>query len=140
MKRSLITCCALLLSAPVFSQITAKQETFNFIFSKLSRYTTQVNVLRTPYHQVLFDPKITQWEETITFETPDKTLSFPMKDIRTATVNDNNVILTGPNGEATVYMDTHAEPRLKERLESALDEYIERSRTKEYTVYEYTEQ
>lgn len=140
MKKSLITFCALLLSAPAFSQITAKQETFNFIFSKLNRYATQVNVLRTPDHYVLFDPKITQWEETITFETPDKVLSFPMKDVRAATVNDNNVILTGPNGEATVYMDTHAEPHLKERLESALDEYIERSETKEYTVYEYTDQ
>jgi hypothetical protein len=138
MKKSLITFCALLLSAPAFSQLTAQQETFNFIFSKLSRYTTQVNMVRT--HFVLFDPKITQSGETIIFETPDKTLSIPLNDISTANVENYGLVLTGPAGEARLYMDINAEPGLREKLEGALAEYMERAQTKEYTVYEYTEQ
>ena len=138
MKKLLIIACSLMLSVHSFAQSDEQAESLSFIFTKVKKYTTQVNLFKDPGHYVLFEPKTAQWGETFNFETSDKSVSVPMDAVTVATVQDYGIELTGSLGEATLFMDVNAEPGLREKLEAALTEYIALSKTKNYTVYEKT--
>ncbi len=139
MKKFLLSICLLFISASAFCQTSEESENLSFIFSKINKYATRVDLFKSPGQYVLHEPRSDYWGETFNFQTSENAISIPMNSISAATVEPYGIELTGPNGQATIFMDLNADAALRTDLQNALNDYLESKRVKEYTVYEKTE-
>ncbi|MFA6151125.1 MAG: hypothetical protein WC716_07390 [Chitinophagaceae bacterium] len=138
MKNLILTICLLMATSAVNAQQNSGNPSLQFVFSKIHALANRVDLNKDPDYYILRDPKSSQWEETLTFETSDRAINIPMAQVTKATVVDYGIILTGPIGEAILYMDIEKRPELRAELQDALNNYIDDAATKEYTVYEKT--
>lgn len=138
MKNLVLTISFLLATFAGKAQQNSDNPSLQFVFAKVHELANRVDLNKDPEYYILRDPKSSHWEEMLSFETSDRAINIPMAQVTKATVVDYGIILTGPIGEAILYMDIEKKPELRAELQDALNNYIEDAATKEYTVYEKT--
>lgn len=139
MKKLILSICTLFFVAQGFAQTTEEANDLSYIFSNISKYATRVDLFKSPGQYILRDPKADMWGESFNFQTSENSISIPMNSISIATVEPYGLELTGPNGQATIFMDLATDPLLRAELQNALNDYLESKKTKTYTVYEKAE-
>ena len=121
MKKLLLSAFIMLLAGQSFAQTAEEKADLSFLYSKIGKYATRVKVFKTRASFVLNDPKVELWQEALKFQTSETEISIAMNTLEIARVEPYGIELTGPNGQATIFMDLAADAPLREELQYTLD-------------------